>query len=135
MTSRADSLAHTLAERHARREVFTSIFDEYEAPDVALAYEVQERYVAALRGKTAGYKIGLTTQRMQQMCGVDEPISGVVLQSRILSSPAEVRLADYVRLGVESEMAVRIAPDADRRGLDIQDVDFHHLVDQGKSVV
>jgi 2-keto-4-pentenoate hydratase len=130
VSARADSLARRLAERHARREVFTSIFEDGEAPDVSLAYDVQDRYVAGLGGKAAGYKIGLTTTRMQQMVGVDEPISGVVLQSRILHAPGEVRAADYVRLGVESEMAVRIALDADRRGLDVQDLPIHHLIDQ-----
>jgi 2-keto-4-pentenoate hydratase len=132
---RAQALAAALLGRHARRETFTSIFDALdqdggEAPDEALAYAVQDAYVAGLGGQPAGYKVGLTTQRMQQMCGVDEPISGVVLKSRILASSATVRAADYVRLGIESEMAVRIAPGADRRGLDVQDVDFHHLIDQ-----
>jgi len=130
VSDRADRLAQTLAERHARREVFTSIFEEGEAPDVALAYEVQDRFVAGLGGKTAGYKIGLTTERMQALCGVAEPIAGVVLESRILRSPATVRTADYVRLGLESEMAVRIAPGADQRGLDLQDLPAHHLIDQ-----
>jgi 2-keto-4-pentenoate hydratase len=134
VSARADSLARELAERHARREVFTSIFEDGEAPDVALAYEVQDRYVAGLGGQTGGqtggYKVGLTTERMQQMCGVAEPISGVVLQSRILRSPATVSAADYVRLGLESEMAVRIAPGADQRGLDVQDLSLHHLIDQ-----
>lgn len=126
----ADSLARALAERHAARATFTSIFDEGETPDLAFAYEVQDRYVAGLGGETAGYKIGLTTTRMQQMCGVDEPIAGVVLKSRILRSPATVRAADYVRLGLESEMAVRIAPGADARGLEVRDLPAHHLIDQ-----
>jgi 2-keto-4-pentenoate hydratase len=130
VSERADSLARALAERHARREVFTSIFEAGEAPDVALAYQVQERFVAGLGGTAVGYKVGLTTERMQQMCGVNEPISGVVLASRVLRSPAKTRTADYVRLGLESEMAVRIAPGAGRPGLELQDLPLHHLIDQ-----
>ena len=130
MEARADSLARALAERHARREVFTSIFDEDEPADVALAYQVQERFVAGLGGTPVGYKVGLTTTRMQQMCGVNEPISGVVLASRVLRSPATVRVADHVRLGLESEMAVRVAPGAGRAGLELQDLPLHHLIDQ-----
>ena len=130
MSDRADSLARELAERHARREVFTSIFNEGDAPDVALAYQVQERFVAGLGGTTVGFKVGLTTERMQKMCGVSEPISGVVLGSRVLRSPATVKAADHVRLGLESEMAVRIAAGADQRGLDLQDLPLHHLIDQ-----
>ena len=133
MDPRAESLARTLAERHAARQVFTSIFDDDEAPDVALAYEVQDRYVAGLLasgGKAAGYKVGLTTKRMQQMCGVDEPICGVVLDSRILRSPARVAAADHVRLGLESEMAVRIAPGVAQRGVPIEALPLRELVDQ-----
>ena len=130
MSERADSLARALAERHARREVFTSIFEKGEAPDVPLAYRVQERFVAGLGGTAVGFKVGLTTARMQQMCGVNEPISGVVLASRVLRSPASVKTGDYVRLGLESEMVVRIAQGAGRTGLELQDLPLHHLIDQ-----
>ena len=130
MDERADRLARALAERHARREVFTSIFEEGEPADVPLAYQVQERFVASLGGAPVGYKVGLTTERMQRMCGVNEPISGVVLASRVLRSPARVKTADYVRLGVESEMAVRIAQGAGRTGLELQELPLHHLIDQ-----
>ncbi len=115
MAATPETLAAELLRRHAAREVFTSIFTDGEPQDVALAYAVQDAYVAGLiaseGGARAGYKVGLTTKRMQQMCGVDEPISGVVLGRRVLKSPAEVRVADYVRLGLESEMAVRIGAD------------------------
>src|SRR5918998_6377361 len=38
------------------------------------AYRVQDSYVAATIGDDAraGYKIGLTSKRMQQMCGIDQ---------------------------------------------------------------
>ena len=130
MTERAEALAAALLARHAGRETFTSIFEDGEPADVPLAYEVQDRYVAGLGGAPFGFKVGLTTTRMQQMCGVNEPISGVVLAARVLRSPAETRAGGYVRLGVESEMAVRIAPGAGRAGLEMQDLPLHHLIDQ-----
>ena len=41
------------------------------------------------RGAAAvGYKIGLTTRRMQEMCGIDSPIAGVVLADRVYASGA-----------------------------------------------
>lgn len=112
MDGRAETLARTLAERHARREAFTSVFEAGETPDLDLAYRVQDLYVAGLGGTPGGYKVGVTTARMQQMCGVGEPIAGVVLEGRIMTSPGVARAADYVRLGAESELAVRIAPGA-----------------------
>jgi len=130
VSDHAETLAAELLRRHAARATFTSIFDEGEAADVPLAYEVQEHYVAGLGGTPVGFKVGLTTERMQQMCGVNEPISGVVLAARVLRSPGSAKAGDYVRLGVESEMAVRIAPGAARTGLELQDLPLHHLIDQ-----
>jgi|SRR5579859_1133467 len=133
MMSRAELLAKTLHDRHAKRQSFTSIFDDGETPDVALAYEIQDRYVAGLCASgalKAGFKVGLTTKRMQQMCGVDEPISGVVLGDRIMSSPGVVRAADYVRLGIESEMAVRIAPGVTAASGGLETLPLAELIDQ-----
>src|SRR5215211_7464084 len=46
------------------------------------AYDIQERYVALLRGThgdAVGYKVGLTSAPMQAFCRIDHPIAGVVL--------------------------------------------------------
>jgi 2-keto-4-pentenoate hydratase len=78
------------------------------------AYDIQERYVALLRdrhGDAAGYKVGLTSATMQTFCGIDHPIAGVVLASRVHRSGATVRRADFGRLGLEFEIAVRIKSD------------------------
>ena len=78
------------------------------------AYDIQERYVALLRsehGDTVGYKVGLTSAPMQAFCGIDHPIAGVVLARRAYRSGATVRRADFGRLGLEFEIAVRIKSD------------------------
>jgi 2-keto-4-pentenoate hydratase len=78
------------------------------------AYDIQDRYVALLRnrhGEAAGYKVGLTSAAMQKFCGIDHPIAGVVLASRVLQSGASVRRTDFGRLGLEFEIAVRIKSD------------------------
>jgi 2-keto-4-pentenoate hydratase len=48
------------------------------------AYHVQDAYVTAIIGDDAcaGYKIGLTSRRMQQMCGIDQPICGMIFQQK-----------------------------------------------------
>jgi 2-keto-4-pentenoate hydratase len=46
---------------------------------------------------------------MQQMCGVNQPIAGAVFADRIHASPAELDRRDFVRLGIEAELALRIA--------------------------
>jgi 2-keto-4-pentenoate hydratase len=73
---------------------------------------VQDRVVSGLKGRfgaIAGWKAGLTTTRMQQLCGVAQPIAGAILERRVLTSPATIRAADYVRLGVESELSFRVS--------------------------
>ncbi|MDB5697523.1 MAG: hypothetical protein JWN69_327 [Alphaproteobacteria bacterium] len=55
-----------------------------------------------------GWKIGLTTRRMQQFCGVDTPIVGAILSSLFQTSPAVIPHARYVRLGIEMEVAVQL---------------------------
>jgi 2-keto-4-pentenoate hydratase len=78
------------------------------------AYRVREAYEAIetpRRGPVAGYKIGLTTPIMQQLCGVDEPCYGAMFQSEIRHSPAEIRVAEYCRVGIETEIAMRLGAD------------------------
>jgi len=84
------------------------------------AYDIQERYVALLRGQhgdAAGYKVGLTSATMQTFCGIDHPIAGVVLARRVFQSGASVRRPDFGRLGLEFEIAVRIKSDVPVTGM------------------
>jgi 2-keto-4-pentenoate hydratase len=88
------------------------------APDrpatISDAYDIQRRYVALLRekhGEPVGYKVGLTSAAIQAFCGIDHPIAGVVLASRVYESGATVRRADFGRLGLEFEIAVRLKSD------------------------
>jgi 2-keto-4-pentenoate hydratase len=94
------------------------------APDrpatISDAYDIQERYVALLRGKhgdAVGYKVGLTSAPMQTFCGIDHPIAGVVLATRVHQSGATVRRSDFGRLGLEFEIAVRIKSDVPVMGV------------------
>jgi 2-keto-4-pentenoate hydratase len=104
------TFAEDIATRHRARAEFTLDVPEGRAGDMDFAYAVQDRLVPLLAGDApaAGYKIGLTTPRMQQMCGVDEPIVGVIFAGRVQVSPARAAVADFVRLGIESEIALRI---------------------------
>jgi len=107
----AANFAKAIAERHRNRERFTLEAPPGRAGDMGFAYDVQDFLVPLLtdpRDTVAGYKIGLTTPRMQAMCGIEEPIVGAVLASRLRAAPATVSVGDYVRLGVESEIALRI---------------------------
>ena len=54
---------------------------------------------------------------MQAFCGIDHPIAGVVLAKRVHRSGATVRRADFGRLGLEFEIAVRIKSDVPVTGI------------------
>lgn len=83
------------------------------APDEAYAYAVQESLLAtraqAGAALLAGYKIGLTTPRMQTLCRGDRPISGVMPGRGIHRNGARVAMSEFVHLGIESELAVRLS--------------------------
>ena len=78
------------------------------------AYEVRqilEEIETAGRGVVAGYKIGLTTTIMQQLCGVDEPIYGAIFADEVHYGRAELATRNYCRLGIETEIALRLGED------------------------
>jgi 2-keto-4-pentenoate hydratase len=62
-------------------------------------------------GVIAGYKIGCTTPVMQQYMGIDHPGAGAILAPTVHDSPADLAFADYVAIGVEGEIAIRLAAD------------------------
>jgi len=58
-----------------------------------------------------GFKIGATGKRMQAYLGVNEPIAGFMRRDDVHHGRAGLRFADFVRPGVECEVAVRLAAD------------------------
>jgi 2-keto-4-pentenoate hydratase len=68
------------------------------------------------RGAVAGCKIGLTTPVMQRLCGVAEPCWGAIFAREVHHRRAELRVADYCRLGVETEIAFRLGADLPQGG-------------------
>jgi 2-keto-4-pentenoate hydratase len=106
----AASFAKAIADRHEKRERFTLEMPPGRDGDVAFGYATQEALwpLMAPGAEIVGWKVGLTTPRMQQMCGIDEPIVGAILAGRVHGSPARVVAGDHVRLGAESEIALRI---------------------------
>ena len=78
------------------------------------AYRVRqifEEIEIAGRGAVAGYKIGLTTPIMQQLCGVNEPIYGSIFGNEVYHGRAELAARNYCRLGIETEIALRLGED------------------------
>jgi len=106
--------AELLLAEHKANIRFKPLGEPDRPATISDAYDIQERFVALLRGKhgdAVGYKVGLTSAPMQTFCGIDHPIAGVVLATRVHPSGATVRRSDFGRLGLEFEIAVRIKSD------------------------
>lgn len=89
--------------------------DDLRPADLDEAYTLRRAFeaieTARGRGAVAGYKVGLTTPVMQRLCGVDEPCYGAIFAGEVHHSPADLALTAYCRLGVETEIAFRLADD------------------------
>jgi 2-keto-4-pentenoate hydratase len=59
----------------------------------------------------AGFKIGATGKRMQEYLGLSGPAAGFMAAENVHRGSATLRFADYIRPGVECEVAVRLAHD------------------------
>ena len=67
--------------------------------------------LAADCGVRVGYKIGCTSAVMQQYLGIPHPCSGGVFAKGVHGSGVSLPAKNFVRVGVECEIAVRLARD------------------------
>ena len=113
--SQVEEAALLLADHRLRQRAFVR-FPEHLAPvDARQAYAIQEslhRHLAAAgRGERVGYKVGCTTPVMQAYLGISHPSAGGILAPTVCRGDTDLRFAEYVRPGVECELAVRLGED------------------------
>jgi 2-keto-4-pentenoate hydratase len=129
----AGEVAAMLMREHADAMTFQPFAAAFSITTVDDAYAVQRDYVRLQmqsRGtKAAGYKIGLTTPRMQEMCGINSPVGGVVLTDRVHASGARLNTSAYGHLGLEFEIAVRLGHDLAPAGRTLSIADVSAVVD------
>jgi 2-keto-4-pentenoate hydratase len=110
-----DEAARLLADARLGRVRLAGLPDGRRPKDEAEAYAIQDavhaRLAAAGRGPLVGYKIGCTTAVMQRFLGIDSPCAGGVLQQGMQRREGSFRHADFLRVGVECEIAVALARD------------------------
>lgn len=115
-----DEAARRLTGNRTDRAALRELPESCRPEDDGAAYAVQDamnNLLAAGRfGPIAGWKIGCTTPVMQRYMGIDHPGAGAVLSSTIHATPARLRHADYVAIGVEGEIAVRLSADLPAEG-------------------
>jgi len=115
-----DTTARAFLEVHRSRTRYLPLDPTTRAAPLDDAYCIQDalhRLMAeAGRGEIAGWKIALTSKAMQQMTGVDQPAAGAIFSTVVHPSPARIELTAYHHLGVEFEVAVRLADDLPASG-------------------
>src|SRR5215813_1301085 len=82
--------------------------------DEAAGYRIQRAVHDLLLpqvGALVGYKIGCTSAVMQRYLDIPHPCGGGVFARGVHASGAMLKTADYVRVGVECEIAVQLADD------------------------
>jgi 2-keto-4-pentenoate hydratase len=83
--------------------------------DLAEAYAVRDAVHARLAesrfGARVGWKIGCTTPVMQAYLGIAHPCAAGLFAGTTHHGGAKLRHGDFVRVGVECEIAVRLASD------------------------
>src|SRR5882762_4317033 len=87
--------------------------------DEAAGYRIQRAVHDLLlpyTGPLVGYKIGCTSAVMQRYLGIPHPCGGGVFAKGVHSSGVSLRHGDYGRVGVECEIAVRLARDLSSTG-------------------
>jgi len=81
-------------------------------PDEAAAYAVQDllhRRLTAAYGPLAGHKIGCTTPVMQRFLDIGNPCAGGVFASTVQFGAGRFSHGDFLHVGVECEIGVRLA--------------------------
>ncbi len=104
----AEALHQTRLRKGLVGRLPAAIAPEDEAEGTAAQYALAGRVGAT---NPAGFKIGATGKRMQEYLGLSGPAAGFVVSSGLLTSGARLNFADFVRPGVECELAVRLARD------------------------
>ena len=101
-----------IARHRLERRPLPALPEDLRPRDEAAAYAVQQalhrELAAAGLGERAGWKIGCTNPQMQRYLGIPHPAGGGVMAATVQRGTGRFRHADFVRPGVEVEIAVRL---------------------------
>jgi 2-keto-4-pentenoate hydratase len=104
--------AQAIAAARRSRTALAELPPDIRPADEAEGYKVQRALHDLLlpkAGPQVGYKIGCTSAVMQRYLDIPHPCSGGVFAKAVYGTGAKLAFGDYVRVGVECEIAVRLA--------------------------
>ena len=103
--------AKIIATSRRNRSALKALAADIAPQDEAEGYRVQRAVhdlMLPQTGALVGYKIGCTSKVMQEYLNIVHPCGGGVFARGVHESGARLRAGDYMRVGVECEIAVRI---------------------------
>jgi len=103
--------AQIIATSRRNRSALKALAADIAPQDEAEGYRVQRAVhdlMLPQTGALVGYKIGCTSKVMQEYLNIVHPCGGGVFARGVHESGARLRAGDYMRVGVECEIAVRI---------------------------
>src|SRR5690242_21309103 len=106
--------AKTIATSRRNRATLKALPADSAPLDEAEGYRVQRAVHDLLlpgTGALVGYKIGCTSKVMQEYLDIPHPCAGGVFARGVHETGVRLDSADFVRAGVECEIAVRLARD------------------------
>ena len=110
----AEKTARVIVDYRLGRKPMPALEPSIRPEDEAGAYAVQEALhglLAPTLGGVVGHKIGCTTPVMQAFLNISSPCAGGVFEKTVHASPVRLRHGDYMHVGVECEIVVRLARD------------------------
>ena len=114
-------IARKIFEANRDRERFRRLRGADAPGSMEAAYLIQDEVhrlfeLEGGQGPLGGHKIALTSRAVQELCGVDRPAYGAIFASVIQRSPAVLKATDFMHLGLEFELGVRIGRDVPASG-------------------
>jgi 2-keto-4-pentenoate hydratase len=106
--------AKTIAAARRNRTSLPPLAGDAAPQSEAEGYRIQDAVhglLAADFGALVGYKIGCTSPVMQQYLDIPHPCGGGVFAKGVFDSGVSLSTKDFVRVGVECEIAVKLARD------------------------
>ena len=111
---RTGQAAEIIADARRRRAPLPLLDSAVRPKDLSEAHATQRRVhelLAPQCGPLVGYKIGCTSRTMQDYLSFPEPCSGGVFEKGVYASGVHLAFGEYVRVGVECEIALRLGRD------------------------
>jgi 2-keto-4-pentenoate hydratase len=119
--NKVQRIARRIFEANQARERFRPLRGADAPGSMEAAYRIQDEVHRLFeaeggQGPLGGHKIALTSRAVQELCGVDRPAYGAIFASVIQRSPAVLKAAVFMHLGLEFELAVAIGSDVPASG-------------------